>query len=114
MTLQGPDDVGFVQSVILGVVEGLTEFLPISSTGHLVVVNALLGRSDPTFEIAIQAGAITAILALYWRDLVRAARSMFDSRRDAAAEGRPPVNLLWLIMIAALPAAMVGIPFEFG
>lgn len=111
MTLQGADDVGFVHSLILGVVEGLTEFLPISSTGHLVVVNALLGRSDPTFEIAIQAGAITAILVLYWRDLARAMRSILHRRRAGAADEQP-VNLLWLILIAALPAAAVGIPLE--
>jgi undecaprenyl-diphosphatase len=110
LTAPAADPIGAWHSVILGVVEGLTEFLPISSTGHLIVVNALLGRSDPTFEIAIQAGAITAILVLYWRDLVRAAAAMVRRRRAAAAAGQPRVNLLWLIAIGTAPAVLIGLP----
>ena len=108
VTLSGEGGLGWFQAVILGLVEGVTEFLPISSTGHLIVTNALFGVSDPAFEVAIQAGAITAILALYWRDLADAVRSI---RSPRSAE-RPRVNLLWLIVIAALPAAFVGVLLE--
>jgi undecaprenyl-diphosphatase len=102
-----PDEgFGFWQSLILGVVEGVTEFLPISSTGHLIVVNALYERSDPSFEVAIQAGAITAILVRYWRQLLRATVDLFARSRSGS------VNLLWLIAIAAAPAAIVGMAFE--
>jgi undecaprenyl-diphosphatase len=101
-----PGSAGVLHSLVLGVVEGITEFLPISSTGHLIVANALLGRSDPSFEVAIQAGAITAILALYWRQLLRA---LLDLRARAASAGR---NLLVLIAVAAIPATAVGLSFE--
>jgi undecaprenyl-diphosphatase len=66
--------INIFQALVLGVVEGLTEFLPISSTGHLVLFSQLLGvvQSDyaKTFEIAIQGGAILAVLVLYWRHLL--------------------------------------------
>jgi undecaprenyl-diphosphatase len=92
-------------SIILGVVEGLTEFLPVSSTGHLIVTNAALGQSDPTFEIAIQVGAITAILLLYRRQLWR---SVGELLKPSEAEGS---NLLILILVAALPASILGLLF---
>ncbi len=63
-----------LQAAILGVVEGLTEFLPISSTGHLILASRLLGLEQTeflkTFEIAIQFGAILSVVALYWRRLL--------------------------------------------
>lgn len=63
-----------IQSIILGVVEGVTEFLPISSTGHLILTSKLFGIADEeftkTFEIAIQFGAILAVVALYWKKIL--------------------------------------------
>ena len=60
-----------LQSIILGIVEGVTEFLPISSTGHLILTSKLLGIADTdftkSFEIAIQFGAILAVVVLYWK-----------------------------------------------
>lgn len=96
---------GWISSVILGLVEGLTEFLPVSSTGHLIVADAALGTSDPTFEIAIQVGAITAIVVLYWRRLWRAFTDLLGRR---SAPGR---NLFTLLVIAALPAGLLGLCF---
>jgi undecaprenyl-diphosphatase len=63
----------FFQAVIYGIVEGFTEFLPISSTGHLILASKLFGHEgefQKTFEIAIQLGAILAVVALYWRSLL--------------------------------------------
>lgn len=100
--------IGFLHSVVLGLVEGLTEFLPISSTGHLILVNEIYGRSDPAFEVAIQAGAISAIVLLYWRRLLRA----FLELRPAARADAPRRNLWYLIVVAALPASVVGLLFE--
>lgn len=100
------ESVGVLQALLLGVVEGLTEFLPVSSTGHLIVLNAWLGRSDPAMEIAIQAGAIAAIALLYWRRLFAAVRAL----RPGAGGGRP--NLFALLLVAAMPAAVLGLLLE--
>ena len=69
-------DVGFweacFRSLVLGVVQGLTEFLPISSTGHLILAGALLGMDDDkakVFDIAIQTGAIFAVILVYWQKI---------------------------------------------
>ncbi len=98
---EGPGTAG---ALILGLVEGLTEFLPVSSTGHLIVTNRFLGQSDPTYEVAIQAGAITAIAVLYWRRLLDALTTVFAG---SASTGR--VNLLVLLVVGAVPAAVLGL-----
>lgn len=89
---------------VLGLIEGLTEFLPISSTAHLLIAADLLGfRQDAggTFEIAIQLGAIVAVLGFYARDLVMQARAL---PRDVATQR------FWLgVLIAFLPAALIGV-----
>ncbi|HEU4653180.1 MAG TPA: undecaprenyl-diphosphate phosphatase [Steroidobacteraceae bacterium] len=59
----------FVQVILLGIIEGITEFLPISSTGHLLIAEHWLGRRSDLFNVAIQAGAILAIVLIYWRRL---------------------------------------------
>lgn len=66
--------INFLQTIILGIVEGITEFLPISSTGHLILANKILGLSQTdfakTFEIAIQGGAILSVVVLYWKSFL--------------------------------------------
>lgn len=90
--------------VVLGVVEGITEFLPISSTGHLLLTSKLIGFTDNiggTFEIFIQLGAILAVAAYYARDLLAQARAL-----PTSAETRR----FWLsILVAFLPAAFIGL-----
>ncbi len=93
-------------AAVLGLVEGLTEFLPVSSTGHLILAQRLLGLSEGAannaFAVGIQMGAITAILALYWRRLLAAARTAL---RPTPGER----NLLWQIALGAAPAAALGL-----
>lgn len=60
---------GVLQVVLLGIIEGITEFLPISSTGHLLIAQHWLGRRSDLFNVAIQAGAILAVVVIYWRRL---------------------------------------------
>ncbi len=98
---EGPGTAG---ALILGLVEGLTEFLPVSSTGHLIVTNRFLGQSDPTYEVAIEAGAITAIAVLYWRRLLDALTTVF-----AGSSSTGKVNLLVLLVVGAVPAAVLGL-----
>ena len=95
-----------IKAAIMGVVEGLTEFLPISSTGHLILAGALLGFDDDkakVFDIAIQTGAIFAVILVYWqkiRDTVLALPTDRQAQRFA-------LNVL----IAFLPAVILGLLF---
>lgn len=91
-----------VKAVILGIVEGITEFLPISSTGHLIVASALLNFQalGGTFEIFIQLGAVLAVIIYYARDLWRQVRTI----------NQPTTQRLWLgLLVAFIPAAMLGL-----
>jgi undecaprenyl-diphosphatase len=94
-------EVTLLAAVVYGMVEGLTEFLPVSSTGHLIVAGHVMQCHNDTLEIGIQSGAISAILVLYWRDLWQGVRTLRE-----AASGRS--NLLLQIVLAALPAAVLG------
>src|SRR5215217_5169936 len=100
------DYVILLKALILGVVEGLTEFLPISSTGHLIIASELLGFHDEkgkVFEIAIQSGAM---LAVVWEYRARFARALTGLGSDPAAR-RFVINLV----IAFIPAAFLGLVF---
>ncbi len=84
----------FLQAIILGVVEGISEFLPISSTGHLILTTHLLGITQTefvkTFEIAIQSGAILSVILLYWKKMLK------------------DTELLKRVIVAFIPTAIVG------
>jgi len=94
-----------LQAILLGIVEGFTEFLPISSTGHLIVVGDLIGfhNDGRVFEIAIQLGAILAVVVEYRRKFTDVALGMFNDNKSQ----RFILNLL----IAFLPAAIMGLLF---
>ena len=94
----------FWQAIILGIVEGVTEFLPISSTGHLIVAGDLLGFEGPlanVFEVVIQLGAILAICVLYFRRLLNVALGLTN---DPAAQ-----RFAIAVIVAFLPAAFIGL-----
>jgi undecaprenyl-diphosphatase len=99
-------DITLIKAALMGVVEGLTEFLPISSTGHLILAGALLGFDDEkakVFDIAIQTGAILAVILVYWqkiRDTVLALPTQSQARQFA-------LNVL----IAFIPAVVLGLLF---
>ena len=96
-----------LKALILGVVEGLTEFLPISSTGHLILAGALLGATEErwkVFEIVIQTGAIFAVIIVYWQRLYGVA---VDLPRSADAR-----RFVLNVLIGFLPAAILGVLFK--
>jgi undecaprenyl-diphosphatase len=100
------DAVLLVKAAIMGVVEGLTEFLPVSSTGHLILAGALLGFDDAkakVFDIAIQTGAILAVIIVYWQKI----RSTLVALPTEQQARRFALNVL----IAFVPAVILGLLF---
>lgn len=105
-----PGDPEWWKVIILGVVQGVTEWLPISSTGHLLIVSKLLAYSGSiggTFEIFIQLGTVVAVIAFYFRDLLAQALAVLG--RSGAAEARAARSLWLAVAIAFVPAAAVGL-----
>ena len=97
-------DLLLVKAALMGIVEGLTEFLPVSSTGHLILAGSLLGltgEKSKVFDIAIQSGAILAVVFVYWPRLAGAVRHLGDS---AAAR-----RFVGNVAIGFLPAAVLGL-----
>jgi len=100
------DTVLLVKAAIMGIVEGLTEFLPISSTGHLILAGSLLGFDDgkaKVFDIAIQTGAIFAVILVYWQRI--------QSTVVALPRQRKAQRFTLNVLIAFLPAVVLGLLF---
>lgn len=97
-------DQGLFVPLILGVIEGLTEFLPVSSTGHLLLAGHFLGFESPgrTFEVLIQLGAILAIVAVYFRRLLGIAK-------DALRRKPGALRFILGVVLASFPAALAGV-----
>jgi undecaprenyl-diphosphatase len=103
----------FVQAVVLGVVQGLTEFLPISSTAHLRIVPALLDWPDPGagFSAVIQIGTLVAVFAYFWRDLMRIIPATLGSMATRKLDS-PDARLGWIMVIGSVPVVVCGLSFE--
>ncbi len=107
----------WLDSVWLGIVEGVTEFLPISSTGHLTIVEKLLGYKidDPAitaFTAIIQIGAIAAAIVYFRRDIIRVATAWIDGIRVPAHRKNTDYKYGWAIIIGSVPIAIVGLLFQ--
>lgn len=99
-----------IQAIILGIVQGLTEFLPISSSGHLLVVPAILGWKDPGagFTAVIQIGTLAAVLIYFWRDLVGIAQGLFAGMLDRAQRETKEFRLGVGMIVGTIPIVIVG------
>lgn len=105
------------QAIVLGIVEGLTEFLPISSTGHVTVLSKLFGFTinspDVTaFTAIIQIGAIIAAILYFRKDIVRIAAAWFRGLADRTKRGELDYKFGWAVLIGSVPIAVVGLLFR--
>ena len=106
-------DLSYLDAVVLGVVEGLTEYLPVSSTGHLTITEKLLGlkvddAAVTAYTAVIQLGAIAATLLYFFRDIVRFAVAWFRGLGNAEARRDPDYGLASAVVIGSIPVGIVG------
>ena len=101
------------QIIVLAVVQGVTEFLPISSSGHLILVPAFTGWEDQgaLTDVLVHVGSLFAVIVYFWRDCLNLARGLLDAARgNVTAHGR----MALLILIATIPALLFGAVLEFS
>lgn len=97
-----------IQAIVLGVVQGVTEFLPISSSAHLILVPRLLGWPDQglAFDMAANTGTLLAVMLYFWRDLVAVVRGAFAV---PTADAQPGTRLAWGLALGTIPAGLAGL-----
>ena len=103
-----------LQAIFLGIVQGLTEFLPVSSTAHLILVPWLIGWSyDPktafVFNVLVQWGTLVGVFAYFWRDLASIARGMLGGLARRAPFDTFEARLGWWVVVATIPAVVAGL-----
>jgi len=106
--------VSVFEAIVLGLVQGITEFLPISSTAHLRIVPALAGWKDPgaAFTAVTQLGTMAAVLLYFRSDLWRIARAWLRSLRDRSARRDTDARLGWYILLGTIPIGIFGLAFK--
>ncbi|MCL1853726.1 MAG: undecaprenyl-diphosphate phosphatase [Peptococcaceae bacterium] len=108
----------YFEAIMLGLIQGLGEFLPVSSSGHLVMVSELFNFNTPgiTFEVALHIGTLTAVVAYFWRDWVKLFRGAWvgfqklvtGSRGRMTGEDVVQERLFWFLVVGSVPAALAG------
>jgi undecaprenyl-diphosphatase len=106
-----------IQALVMGLVQGLTEFLPISSSGHLVLVPWLFGWKDPfidsvAFTVVLHMGTLLALLVYFWRDWLTLIPAGLAAIRDRSFQGNQDRKMAFLLVVATIPAVLVGPIFE--
>jgi undecaprenyl-diphosphatase len=103
-----------LEAVVLGIVQGITEFLPISSTAHLRIVPALLGWEDPgaAYSAVIQLGTVGAVLVYFARDLVTLTRAFLQGLAARAPFGTADSRLAWYVGLGTIPIGVLGLLFR--
>ena len=104
----------WLEAVFLGLIQGLTEFLPISSSAHLRIVGELTGSGDPgaAFTAITQLGTETAVAVYFWKDIVRILKAWFGSLTGRVPRSDPHAREGWLIIIGTLPIVVLGLLFQ--
>ena len=103
-----------LQALVMGIAQGLTEFLPISSSGHLILIPYLFGWNDPfieslAFSVVLHGGTLLALLAYFRADWLRLIPAFFASIRDRSLADEPDRRLIWLLVLSTLPAAVIAL-----
>ena len=103
-----------LQAIVLGIVQGLTEFLPISSSAHLLIVPKLLGWSDPgaAFTAIIQLGTMLAVVIFFWRDIVRIMWTWLRSLWTRELRDDLDARMGWYIGLGTIPISVIGLAFS--
>lgn len=105
----------YLYSIIFGLIQGLTEFWPISSSGHLIILHKLFDfniANQLTYDVVLHAGSLIALIIYFWKDIVKYIISFFQSLRKWEYKTSPDQRIAWLIIIATIPAALAGYFFE--
>ncbi len=105
------------QSFLLGIVQGLTEFLPVSSSGHLVLVPYWLGWNIPAeqefiFDVLVQMGTLVAVFIYFWQDVVEITRSAISGLVQRRPFADPHARMAWYLLLATIPAGLFGLLFK--
>jgi undecaprenyl-diphosphatase len=105
------------QAIFLGIIQGLTEYIPVSSTAHLILVPWLFGwQTDPVmtfvFSILIQWGTLVGVIVYFWRDLLSIAKAMLSGVTQRKPFGTSDARLGWFVILATIPAVIAGLLFK--
>jgi undecaprenyl-diphosphatase len=108
------EQLSWLQAIILGISQGLTEFLPISSTAHTLIVSRLLGWPDPgaAFTAVTQVGTELAVVIYFRKDIARILKAWFASLTKADQRSNPDAKMGWYVIIGTIPIGIAGLAFE--
>ena len=106
-----------LRAIFLGIVQGVTEFIPISSSAHLIIVPWLFGWTEPAltnlpFDVSLHLGTLLAVLWYFWTDWVCLVRALFASIRERRITPDPDRRLIWFLIAGCIPGAVVGVLAE--
>ncbi len=114
LQLAAADPLSYLEAIILGIVQGLTEFLPISSSAHLRIVSALAGWGDPgaAFTAVTQIGTEIAVVIYFWKDITRIIAAWFKSLPAMKWPSDPDARMGWLVILGSMPVVILGLLLE--
>jgi len=106
-----------IQSILLGIIQGLTEFLPISSSGHLVIIPKLLGWQIPAqeafiFDVLVQVATLLAVIAYFWQELLAIIKAFITGLIKRSPFEDPFARLGWYLILATIPAGLIGLTIK--
>lgn len=108
------EHIEWLQGIILGIIQGLTEFLPVSSSAHIEIISRVVGWGDPgaAFTAVTQIGTETAVIIYFWKDITKIISAWFKSLYQAEARKVPEARLGWFVLLGSLPIGVLGLLFK--